>query len=159
MDVIVQSHTPAALLSGKQLLIPLYRRLGGPQSWSEHYGEEWNLLPLPGIKPQLLSHPSCSLVTIVTELSQLLKLVHISNKFWTVYVQLQGMWCVWFQVGHLNLMQYSFSLSTLWSMIATLYVLPVLILKNYAFFPQNVFFMNCYDSESYAAIIYLNSIN
>jgi hypothetical protein len=119
----------------------LYRRLGGPQSWSEHCGEEWNILPLPGIKPQLLSHPACSLVTILTELSQLLKLVHISTKFWNVYMQLEGMWCVWFVVGHesvkRNLMQYCFSLSSLWSMVVTF-----VNKKNSAYLSQNVF-TNC----------------
>jgi len=29
---------------------------GGPHSWLEHYTEEINLLPLPGIKPQIIQH-------------------------------------------------------------------------------------------------------
>jgi hypothetical protein len=49
----------------------LYRRLDGPHSWSICYGEEKSLLALQGIEPQLLGHPACSLVTILSELSQL----------------------------------------------------------------------------------------
>jgi hypothetical protein len=30
---------------------PLNMRLGGAQNWSRHFGEEKNLLPMPGIKP------------------------------------------------------------------------------------------------------------
>jgi hypothetical protein len=41
---------------------PLYRRLGGSQSRSGHYGEENNLLPLQGIEPRLLRRPVHSLV-------------------------------------------------------------------------------------------------
>jgi hypothetical protein len=50
---------------------PLYRRLGGPQSWSGRYVEEKNLLPLAGIQPRLLGCPVRSLVPIPTELSWL----------------------------------------------------------------------------------------
>jgi hypothetical protein len=45
---------------GKNARYPLYRRLGGPQSWSEHRGYRKNSLPLPGIKPQSPGHPACS---------------------------------------------------------------------------------------------------
>jgi hypothetical protein len=38
--------------TGKEPWSALIRIIGGPQSWSEHYGEEKNLLLLPGIKPQ-----------------------------------------------------------------------------------------------------------
>jgi hypothetical protein len=48
----------------------LERRLGGPQSWTGHRGQRKNLLPLPGIKPWLLSPLSD---TILTELPRLLK--------------------------------------------------------------------------------------
>jgi len=49
---------------------PSNRRLGGPQSQSERFGVEKNLLPLPGVKVRLLGHPASSLVTILTELSR-----------------------------------------------------------------------------------------
>jgi hypothetical protein len=49
---------------------PLYRRLGGPQIQSVHYGKEKSFLPLPGIESQLLSNPVCSLV-VPTELARL----------------------------------------------------------------------------------------
>jgi hypothetical protein len=45
----------------------LYRRLGGPQSPSTHYGEKKNPLPLPRIEPRFLVRPACSLVAIPTE--------------------------------------------------------------------------------------------
>jgi hypothetical protein len=45
---------------------PMYRRLIVPQRWSWRYGEEKNLLPLPGIEPWLhcpkLSPPYISIV-------------------------------------------------------------------------------------------------
>jgi len=37
---------------GKELRYPLNRRLGRPDSWSGHFGEEENLLPLPAFEPQ-----------------------------------------------------------------------------------------------------------
>jgi hypothetical protein len=37
-----------ALASGKQPWYPMYRRLGGFQSWSGHRGQNKNPLPLPG---------------------------------------------------------------------------------------------------------------
>jgi hypothetical protein len=49
----------------------LYRRLGGPQSRPQHYGEGKNLLLLPGIEPRILSCPARIPVAIPTELSQL----------------------------------------------------------------------------------------
>jgi hypothetical protein len=39
MEVSGQLHAPAALPPGKSLRYPFYRRLGGPQSRSERYGE------------------------------------------------------------------------------------------------------------------------
>jgi hypothetical protein len=50
---------------------PFYRRVGGPQSWSEHYGEEKSFLLLPGIESQLFSHTTCSVLTVPIELCQL----------------------------------------------------------------------------------------
>jgi hypothetical protein len=40
MEVSGQLHVPAALLLEKDPRYPLDRRLGGPQSWSGHGGEE-----------------------------------------------------------------------------------------------------------------------
>jgi hypothetical protein len=54
---------------GNSLQYPLYWKLGGPQSQSGHCEEEKNLLPLQGVKSQLLGHPAHILVTIPTELS------------------------------------------------------------------------------------------
>jgi len=51
MEVSGQLHAPAALHSGKETLIPLYRRLGGPQSRYGRGGEEKNSQPLSGIEP------------------------------------------------------------------------------------------------------------
>jgi len=50
MEVSGQLHSPAALPQGKSPWYPLDRRLGGPQSRSEHSdGEENN--SQPGINP------------------------------------------------------------------------------------------------------------
>jgi hypothetical protein len=54
-------HTPAVFPLGKSPRYPLYRRLGGPQSRSGHYGLERNTFPSPGIES----------VAIPTELSRL----------------------------------------------------------------------------------------
>jgi len=39
---------------GKGLWYSADRRLGGPQSWSGHGGEEKNSQPLPGLKPLII---------------------------------------------------------------------------------------------------------
>jgi hypothetical protein len=51
MEVNGQLHAPAALAPGKEPLVPLDRRLGGPQSRYERGGEEKNSQPPPGIEP------------------------------------------------------------------------------------------------------------
>jgi hypothetical protein len=50
MEVSGQLHPPAALPPGKEPLVPLDRRLGGPQSRSTCDGEEKNSQPPPGIE-------------------------------------------------------------------------------------------------------------
>jgi hypothetical protein len=50
MDVSGQLHAPAALLSGKEPLYPLDRRLGEPQNRSGGGGGEKNSQPLPGLE-------------------------------------------------------------------------------------------------------------
>jgi hypothetical protein len=49
-----QLYAPAALPHGKQLPLPLNKRLGGPQSRSGHYGEGKSILPLREIEPRFL---------------------------------------------------------------------------------------------------------
>jgi hypothetical protein len=50
---------------------PLNRRLGRPQNRHESFGEEINLLPMPGIKPRLLTRTSrFCLATIPNTLSR-----------------------------------------------------------------------------------------
>jgi hypothetical protein len=51
MEVIDQLYAPAALPPGKEPLVPLDRRLGGPQKRSGHGGEEKNSQSPPGIEP------------------------------------------------------------------------------------------------------------
>jgi hypothetical protein len=53
MDVSGQLHAPAALIPGKEPLVPLDRRLGMTQSQYEHGGEEKKIpsLPQPGLDP------------------------------------------------------------------------------------------------------------
>jgi len=50
-DVSVHLHCPAALPWGKSPQYPFDKRLGVPQSQSEHGGKEKNSQPLPGIEP------------------------------------------------------------------------------------------------------------
>jgi hypothetical protein len=51
MEVGGQLHAPAALPTGKEPLVPINRRLGGPQNRSGRGGEEKNSQPPPGIEP------------------------------------------------------------------------------------------------------------
>jgi hypothetical protein len=51
MEVSGQLHAPAALPPGKEPLVPIDRRLGGPESRSGHGGEEKNSQPQPAIEP------------------------------------------------------------------------------------------------------------
>jgi hypothetical protein len=41
---------------GKSPWYPLDRRLGEPQSWSGHGGEEKNSQPLPGLEPLIIQN-------------------------------------------------------------------------------------------------------
>jgi hypothetical protein len=50
MEVSDQLHAPASLPSRKEPLVPLDRRLDGPQSRSGRGGEEKNSQPPPGIE-------------------------------------------------------------------------------------------------------------
>jgi hypothetical protein len=51
MEVSGRLHAPAALPPGKEPLVPLDRRLGGPQSRSGRGGEEKNSQSLSVIEP------------------------------------------------------------------------------------------------------------
>jgi hypothetical protein len=51
MEVSGQFHTPAASPPGKDPLVPIGRRLGGPQSHSGRGGDEKNSQPPAGIEP------------------------------------------------------------------------------------------------------------
>jgi hypothetical protein len=51
MEVSGQLYDPAALPPGKEPLLPLDRRLDGPQSRSGRGGEEKNSQSLPRIEP------------------------------------------------------------------------------------------------------------
>jgi hypothetical protein len=64
MEVRGQLQSSADLPPGKEPLVPLDRRLGGPQSWSD---EEKNSQPLPGLEPPIIQ-PVTQRYT--TELSQ-----------------------------------------------------------------------------------------
>jgi hypothetical protein len=62
-------HAPTALSPGKEPVYLLDRRLGGPQSRSEHDGKKKNSQPLPGLEPPIIQ-PVTQCYT--TELSRLL---------------------------------------------------------------------------------------
>jgi hypothetical protein len=77
MDVSGQLHAPAALPQGKSPWYPLDRKLGGPQSWSGHNGEEKNSDPLPGLESPIIQ-PGAQRYT--AELARLLAKV-VKRKF------------------------------------------------------------------------------
>jgi hypothetical protein len=52
----------------------LHRRLGGTQSRSGRYGEKKNSCPLPRTEPRLLGRPASSVLSIQTELTQIVKI-------------------------------------------------------------------------------------
>jgi hypothetical protein len=56
MEVSGQIHAPAALPPEKEPQYPLHKRLGGPQSRSEHSGEERHLLLVTGFEPRVLEY-------------------------------------------------------------------------------------------------------
>jgi hypothetical protein len=60
MEVSGQLHAPAALPPGKETLVPMDRRLGGPQSRSGRGGEEKNSQPSPEIELYNLYRPARS---------------------------------------------------------------------------------------------------
>jgi hypothetical protein len=64
MEVSDQLHAPAALPPGKEPLVSLDRKLGGPQSRSGRGGEEKNSQHPPGIEPKNPDRPARSLVAI-----------------------------------------------------------------------------------------------
>jgi hypothetical protein len=71
MEVSGELHAPAGLPPGKRPRYALVKRLDGPQRRSGRCGEEKNLLLLPGIEPQFICRPDCSIDALPTELSRL----------------------------------------------------------------------------------------
>jgi len=53
MEVSRQLHT-CHFTAGKGPQYSLNGRVGGPQRWSGHFGEEINLLPLTELEPQIM---------------------------------------------------------------------------------------------------------
>jgi hypothetical protein len=68
MEMSRHLYAPAALPPGKELLYPLDRRLGGPQSRPGRGGEKKNSPHCP-CQESNPGRPARSLATIVTELS------------------------------------------------------------------------------------------
>jgi len=62
-----QLYVPAALMLGKEPLVT-FEYESGPESWSGCFGEEKNVLSLPGIEPQFFTSPACSIVSVLTVL-------------------------------------------------------------------------------------------
>jgi hypothetical protein len=78
MEVSGQLHASAALSPVKETLVPMDRRLGGPQNQAGHCGEEKNSQPLAGLKLPIIQ-PVAQCYN--TELSQLLCLIY-QTAFW-----------------------------------------------------------------------------
>jgi hypothetical protein len=66
------THTPAALTLGKELQYSFNSTLGGLQSRSGRFGEETRLFASTRLR--IPDRPARSLVTILTELSQLTRI-------------------------------------------------------------------------------------
>ena len=77
---------------GKNPHYPLTRRLGGPWSQSCWFGEDKNLLPLPGIEPWFLHQPASVLVNVLFQLHKGVALDRV--KFCTFNRTVQCMWGV-----------------------------------------------------------------
>jgi hypothetical protein len=54
MDVCGELHVPAALPSTKEPPVPINMRLLGFQNKSRKFGEEEDILPLPGIETNVM---------------------------------------------------------------------------------------------------------
>jgi hypothetical protein len=67
MEVSGKLHNAAPLCLGEQPLLPTEQQVGGSQSQSECFGEQKNLLPLPGIEPSSY-HDFSKYVSTVTQL-------------------------------------------------------------------------------------------
>jgi len=81
-----QLDTPAALCPWKEPYYPLNRTLGGPKSQAGHRGMV-SIFYVTGIKPWSLKCPTCSLVTILSSLSQLLYVYKYTYKNWKIHVK------------------------------------------------------------------------
>ena len=62
-----QLYALAALLLGKEPLVA-FEYESGPESWSGCFGEEKNVLSLPGIEPQFFTCPARNVVSVLTTL-------------------------------------------------------------------------------------------
>jgi hypothetical protein len=67
MEVSGQLHALAALSPGKEPMVPLDRRLGGPQSRSGRGGEEKNSQPPPDSQINFLCVSVCTTAAGVAE--------------------------------------------------------------------------------------------
>lgn len=82
MEVNSQVHI-LATLQLQSLQHPLTRMLGGPHSWSGHFGEKNNILFLPEIEAQIYSCSNHSLITIPVTPPQLILInqCHINKTY------------------------------------------------------------------------------
>jgi hypothetical protein len=86
MEKSSQLHTLATLPSGVKPPSTLRQENGGPQSWSGCGGKETSPCPCHKLNP---GHPSCSLATILTQLSQFSPEDGGSMILWNVGIYLQ----------------------------------------------------------------------
>jgi hypothetical protein len=85
MEVSDQLHAPAGLPPGKEPLMSLDRRLGGPQNRCGRRNKEQNSQPLPpGIEPWNPDRTTRSLVAIPTELSWLFHRLYELADSWII---------------------------------------------------------------------------
>jgi len=59
---------------------PMYRRLGGAQNQFRCFGKEVNLLQLLEVKLEFICCPACSLIIVLTMLTQLLTVILVQDR-------------------------------------------------------------------------------
>jgi hypothetical protein len=79
MEVSGQLHAPTALPQGKEPLVSMDRRLGGPQSRSGRGGEQKNSQPLPGLESPIIQPVAQRYTAELSRLIVVIVLTHMSS--------------------------------------------------------------------------------
>jgi len=86
--------TASALYPGKAGLVPIQHKARWPQCWSQCFGQEKNLLILPGMEPRFLGCLAHSLVTILTKV---------------ILVPTKSIFCLFMHSYHYFILKYAYT--------------------------------------------------